>query len=203
MTEPALAMSTGDEQPVQIHDALANVDLSGLPSAPWEAEPVQTDEVPGALLRAWSIADNRGECAPIVPAAMGAAEGAHARVSEMVEGGWAVEYDHRGLPGLAANGNACANCGRGVFGIAGTAMSPDTLAGESTLDVPEPSFADGSHLEVEAPADGETVAAAMITLRGQGCVYQVWSFLGEDHVRELVDGLRRVEMREDTSVAVR
>ncbi len=193
--------SSGDE--VAMEEVIASMDLSGLPAAPWSVEPMATDAVPGALLSAWAAADNRGVCAPIALASMGAADGARARVSGMVEGGWAIEFDRSGLPGLQASGDTCARCGRGVFGIAGTSMSPDALVGEGALEIPEPSFADGSHLEVEAPADGERVAAAMITLRGQGCVYQVWSFLGESHVRELVDGLRRVEIRDAAAFAAR
>ena len=177
-------------------------ELNELPVAPWSAAPLGSEAVSPAVLAAWARADNRNVCAPIAPAAMGVADGARARVSTIIEGGWAVEYDRRGMPGLDRRGDACARCGRGVFGIAGTDLTPDDLAGERA-DAPEPSFADGSHLELEPPAEGESVAAAMITLRGQGCVYQVWSFLGEDHVRELVDGLRRVELREDAPLATR
>jgi len=199
---PLEAVATADEASM-LPDAAEEMDLSGLPASPWSAQPLSTEHVPGALLNAWAAAENRGVCAPITVAAMGEAEGAQARVSGMVEGGWAVEFDHRGMPGLRPSGDACASCGRGVFGIAGTTMSPDSLVGEGTYEGPDPSFADGSHLEVEAPADGESVAAAMITLRGQGCVYQVWSFLGESHVRELVDGLRRVEIRDEAPLAAR
>lgn len=169
--------------------------LMGLPASPWSADPLPVEAAPAALLAAWAEAENRGHCAPIAPAAMGAAEGARARVSEMIEGGWAVEFDHRGMPGLARDGSLCNRCGRGVFGIAGTSMLQEELPEE-----PTPSFADGTYLEVEPPGEGEIVAAAMFTVRGQECVYQVWSFLGEEHVRELIDGLRRVEV--DTSASL-
>ena len=189
--EDALAAATPFEAAPETED------LSGLPAAPWSAEPLATDAAP-VLVEAWARADNRASCAPIAPASLGAASGARARVSSMIEGGWAVEFDRRGMPGMTRRGATCARCGRGVFGVAGTAMVTDELP-----DDPSPSFADGSHVEVEPPAEGESVAAATITVRGQGCVYQVWSFLGEDHLRQLVDGLRRVEVQDAPSVATR
>lgn len=194
-------VAMGDEE----LDAIASLDvaypdqdLTGLPTAPWAVAPMAADTAPAELLAAWAQAENRSSCAPIAPAALGAADGATARRSEMIQGGWAVEFDRRGMPGLSRDGSPCAHCGRGVFGIAGTGMTADELPED-----PAPSFADGSHFEVEVPAEGESVAAAMITVRGQGCVYQVWSFLGEEHVREIVDGLRRVETNDTTSVAAR
>jgi hypothetical protein len=165
-----------------------------LPQAPWAETHLSTDVVPASIVSAWQNADNRRSCAPIAPIALGAGEGANARVSDF-DGGWAVEFDQRGMPGIARNGEPCERCGRGVFGIAGTNMTPaDLVSEDSPLDVPEPSFADGSHITLEPPADGEPVAAATLTVFGQGCVYQVWSFLGEDHVRELVSGLRIVDV---------
>lgn len=184
-------------------DAPTSAELEGLPVAPWSADPVRDDAVPSAVLLAWSQAENRTQCAPLAPTAPGEAEGARARVSELIDGGWAVEYDRRGMPGMNRRGQACARCGRGVFGIAGTRMSPDELATVSDGDAPPATYADGSHIEVEAPVDGETVAAASITVRGQGCVYQVWSFLGEEHVRELVSGLRIVDTRDEPAMASR
>jgi hypothetical protein len=79
-----------------------------------------------------------------------------------------------------------------VFGIAGTAMAPDTLDPDN--DTLTPTYSDGSHAEVEVTdADGESVASVTFTVNGQGCVYEVWSLLGPDHLAELVAGLRFVE----------
>lgn len=191
ISEPAVtALETAGDEAAFAMESAPRVDLTGLPAAPWAAAPLPTDAVPGALLRAWATADNRAVCAPIALATAGEAR---ARVSEMIEGGWAVEFDQAGSPGIGESGDTCARCGRGTFGIAGTAMEPDGLAGEDA-DAMAPSFADGSHLAVEPPAEGEQVAAAMITMSDQGCVYQVWSFLGEAHVRELVAGVRRIDV---------
>lgn len=191
IAETLEAVTSGDEAPLA---APSPVETAALPDAPWAEAPLGAQAVPAPLVSAWEHAENRAQCAPIVPTALGAAEGARARVGEL-EGGWAVEFDRRGMPGLTREGETCARCGRGVFGIAGTNLIPEDLVTEdSDADMPAPTFADGSHLSVEPPAEGEDVAAAVITVRGQGCVYQVWSFLGEEHVRELVGSLRLVDV---------
>jgi hypothetical protein len=171
---------------------MAVIDPSTLPVAPWADAPLATREVPRPLMSAWERAANRDWCAPIAPRSFGAASGARARTSEL-EGGWAVEFDQRGMPGVARDGATCATCGRGVFGIAGTGMTPEELIDvDSDAAAPAASFRDGSHAELEV--SDEQVAAATITVSGQGCVYQVWSFLGQQHVEELVRELRFVEL---------
>ena len=188
----ALATMGGEGEP------LASFDPSTLPPAPWAEAPLATGEAPSQLVAAWSRADNRDWCAPLVPRSFGAADGARARLSE-VEGGWAVEFDRRGMPGLTREGEECESCGRGVFGVAGTSMTPEELVDvESDRAQPAPSFADGSHSAIES-SEGERVAAA--TVAGQGCVYQVWSFLGAEHVQELVRELRLVEVPQRTGDA--
>lgn len=193
---PMAELSVGDEESrtMQASEAAPVADASALPASPWSDAPLGTEVVPTPILSAWAHAENRAQCAPIAPRALGAGEGARARVGEL-EGGWAVEFDRRGMPGVGRDGEPCARCGRGVFGIAGTNLTPeDLVTEESDADVPPPSFADGSSLSIEPPLEGEQVAAATLTVRGQGCVYQVWSFLGEEHVRELVSSLRLVEV---------
>lgn len=193
IAEVLAAVSSGDEAAVLPTESQA-AGATVLPAAPWAEAPLGSAAVPPPILSAWQHAENRAQCAPIAPIALGAGEGARPRVGEL-EGGWAVEFDRRGMPGVGRDGELCERCGRGVFGIAGTNLIPeDLVTEESEAELPAPSFADGSHLSVEPPAEGEDVAAAVITVRGQGCVYQVWSFLGEEHVRELVSSLRLVDV---------
>lgn len=192
IAEVLAAVSSGDEVAPLLTEPQAAT--AALPASPWSSAPLGSAAVPGPILSAWQHAENRAQCAPLAPVALGAGAGARPRVGEL-EGGWAVEFDQRGMPGVGRDGELCARCGRGVFGIAGTNLIPeDLVTEESEAELPAPSFADGSHLSVEPPAEGEDVAAAVITVRGQGCVYQVWSFLGEEHVRELVGSLRLVDV---------
>lgn len=167
-------------------------DLATLPTAPWSAPPMAAHEAPRQILSAWENADNRDSCAPLATRTLGAAEGARARTSEL-SGGWLVEFDRPGLPGIDRQGRECDTCGRSVFGIAGTSMEPEALLSPDA-DALTPTYSDGSHAEVEVvDADGESVASVTFTISGQSCVYEVWSLLGPDHLAELVAGLRLVE----------
>lgn len=166
-------------------------DFSSLPPAPWASARLPLQTAPAAVVRAWRGAENRTWCAPVAPVSL---EGARARTGE-VEGGWMVEFDRTGAPGVLANGRNCARCGRAAFGIVGTSMTPDQL------DEAEPAFSDGSRTAIEAPTERGEAAAATITVTGQGCVYQVWSFLGEEHLHSLVDSLRFVDVADAHAIA--
>lgn len=169
-----------------------SVDLASLPTAPWSAPAMSAREAPRQILSAWENADNRDQCAPLATRTLGAAAGARARTSEL-SGGWLVEFDRPGLPGIDRQGRECDTCGRSVFGIAGTSVAPDALLAEDSETL-TPTYSDGSHAEVEVvDADGESVASVTFTVAGQSCVYEVWSLLGPDHLAELVAGLRFVE----------
>jgi|GEM_PF-2037109 len=166
------------------------LDLATLPAAPWTSAPLAARDAPRSILTAWRQAENREWCAPMAPGSMGAASGARGRASR-VAGGWVVEFDRSGLPGVDRQGNECDTCGRSVFGIAGTSMAPEELLGDGETP---PTFSDGSHAIIEvSDGDGESVASATFTVAGQGCVYEVWSFLGPEHLEELVSSLRFVE----------
>ncbi|NOY90925.1 MAG: hypothetical protein GXP55_06900 [Deltaproteobacteria bacterium] len=203
--------STGDESSPLLADASelnaldqateSSIDssLASLPQAPWAAPRISADADQAGLVEAWSQAENSSTCAPLSLSADAIGD-AHARASSLA-GGWAIEFDQRGAPGVRANGASCARCGRGAFGIAGTGMSPDEVFDlEDGADV-TPTFSDGSMVELAAVEEG--VASATLTVQGQGCVYQVWSFLGQDHLDALLAHLRfvRVDAPSDTAVA--
>lgn len=196
-TEPTMESTSGEESTALAMPAPGRValleapesslpefsrsELADLPTAPWASTALVADEVP-AVVVAWAMAENRNWCAPMAPPAI---EGVAARASEL-DGGWIVEFDQPGQPGVDAEGEACADCGRGVFGIAGTSMGVDEM-----IESPRPSYADGSATEM-SPEDGSVVSAT-IAVPGQGCVYQVWSFLGADHLEQMMSSLRFVD----------
>jgi hypothetical protein len=190
-SEPASAVSSGHEQVVAVDPAMpapARAELAMLPAAPWAAERLETTAVPDALIASWRDAENRAWCAPVAPSAI---DGAIARAGE-IYGGWSVEFDHAGSPGVRPNGSTCPRCGRAAFGIVGTAMTPEDAVDPDAVVEPAPTFNDGSRAEIAAAASRSEAASATIVVAGQGCVYQVWSFLGEEHLRGLVDSLRLV-----------
>jgi len=196
-TTATAAASTGYERPAVVTewpdgDAVDPAVLAALPEAPWQAEPIAGESAPGELLSAWIEADNRDWCAPIAPAELSSAEARPAYYS----GGWAVEFDVSGLPGIGADGAPCARCGRGAFGIAGTALMVDD---EDPMEAEEHGFRDGSHVRIEAPVGDEEEDVGLVghvatlKIQGQDCVYQVWSLVGDEHLEELVGRLRFVQ----------
>lgn len=207
--EPVVIETTGDEAaPLDVSDSMLAVDeameaadmssLAGLPTAPWAADEIASADAPAQLVTAWTAAENRGYCAPLLPATFGV-DAVTARSTEL-HGGWAVEFDSTGMPGIRENGNTCTRCGRGVFGVAGTGMSPADMVEMDADAAPTPTFNDGSTADV---LEEGGVASATITVQGQGCVYQVWSFLGEEHLQQLVDQLRfvTIDVAGDSAVA--
>ncbi len=170
-----------------------------LPAAPWAAASIEAHEVPASLMRAWRRSDNRDWCAPMAPVQLGRGQGARPRALGQ-NGGWVLEYDRRGEPGLRPDGRLCRRCGRAAFGVAGTPMSPAQVAEGPLSEGPEPTYDDGSYAAIEVGDRG--TAAATITVPGQGCVYQVWSLLGEGHVRELLDALRLVQVQDGLAMSM-
>ncbi len=151
--------------------------LASLPEAPWSLPATNASTAP-VVAGAWASAENRGWCAPLAPT-----PAASARATQL-DGGWMVEFDEPGAPGVREDGERCERCGRGTFGIAGTGMGVDDM-----MEAPSPAFADGSATDV---AEEDGVASATLALPGQRCVYQVWSFRGASHLHELLGSLRFV-----------
>lgn len=194
--------AAGEESATAIPDnpfedalAVSAAELASLPTAPWAEEPIAPAGVAAMVVRAWQDAENKTECAPVAPRALGAGDGARARRTSL-DGGWAVEFDRAGAPGLRRDGRPCESCGRGAFGIAGTAMTPDETVDVDTLRAPEPMFNDGSRADLTMASASSDASAATITISGQNCVYQVWSFLGQEHLQQLVDELRFVDVEQ-------
>ncbi len=204
--QPSTVVVAGGEAPVMEAAAVEaqaaqmpvmEADYAHLPDAPWAAAMVSTDTLPENVQTTLASAENYDSCAPLVPAGMDAVP---ARASTL-DGGWAMEFDARGQAGVRESGATCRRCGRSSFGVAGTSMTADDLSDVETGESPEATFGDGSVLMVEAE---EGVASATLTVGGQGCVYQVWSFQGEEHLQSLLEGMRLVstEAPSDNAVAV-
>jgi hypothetical protein len=161
---PALREAPDAELP-----AFSASELADLPAAPWGGARLAANRVPGSLLSTWSGAENRDWCAPLAP---DATDGAAVRGSAL-DGGWVFEFDVEGEPS--------------AFGVAGTSMGIDEM-----LEEIRPAFADGSAADLAGEEEG--VAAATIAIRGQQCVYQVWSTRGEAHLNDMLQQLRLVDV---------
>lgn len=150
-------------------------DRARLPRAPWSAAPLPRSEVPAVYLSEWSAADNRETCALIAPRSLGEHERAAPRAARFA-GGWGLAYD---LPQL-----------RSAFGVAGTGVG----AAEPTYDdwPHHRRWADGSSAGYGPEGGTGPNELAYLRIAGQGCLYNVWSMLGREHLESLLDELRFV-----------
>ena len=145
------------------------------PAPPWQQAVLASSDVPAVLSAEWSKAANRDSCAPLAFAAYGDGEDAVARAATF-SGGWGVAWDRPQL--------------RSAFGIAGAGVSaweggsyawPDTIA-----------WSDGSSAGYGPEGGTGPNQLAYVRIRGQQCLYNVWSRLGREHLEYLLSQLRFV-----------
>lgn len=102
----------------------------------------------------------------------------------LFSGGWAISYDKPGLPGSTPEGIPCISCGRGAFGIADTGLE---ITGDEFQIWPfSKQWSDGSQAGYELEGETGPQSLAYVQVRGQRCLYNVWSFLGRDHLEYLL-----------------
>ena len=149
-----------------------------LDPAPWSAPALAADAVPAHYLAQWRKADNRATCAPLAPVDTADRPDAKPRPANF-SGGWAVAYDEPGL--------------RSAFGVAGAGVAA-TGAGDSPF--PDSiTWADGSIASYGLEGGTGPGYLAYLEVDGQGCLYNVWSNLGEAHLLHLLSSLRKVDVR--------
>lgn len=149
------------------------------PQAPWQQPRLTAGEVPPAFLAQWRKAENRSSCALLAPASLGAGQDAKARAATFA-GGWGVAYD---LPDL-----------RSAFGIAGTgvnASDPSYSEWPFRLE-----WSDGSSAGYGPEGGTGPNQLAYLRVQGQGCLYNVWSRLGREHLEHLLGQLRFVNQED-------
>ncbi len=139
---------------------------------------VGRDQIPAVYLSEWAKAKNRAHCALLVVPEHGQAvrPEAKARRAEFA-GGWAVAYD---LPNR-----------RGAYGVAGTGVSL-SKGGDEYQWPKQQRWSDGSRMSYGLEGGTGPTYLAYLHVAGQNCLYNVWSTLGETHLLQLVDDLRRV-----------
>lgn len=144
-------------------------------AAPWSRDTLRPEQVPAEYMRAWSAAGNRSSCALIAPAAV-RVQGGRPRIAQFA-GGWAVAYD---TPEQ-----------RSAFGVAGTGTTPNA----TTFDAwpHRRRWADGSSAGWGPEGGTGPNQLAYLRIAGQECLYNVWSRLGEAHLRQLLLELRFVK----------
>jgi hypothetical protein len=158
------------------------------PGQPWGMA-VERKRVPKIYLTEHGQAENKATCPLLVLTDLGD-EGTGARPRRAsFAGGWAIAYDKAGLPGTDKTGADCKTCGRSAFGVAGTGVAPDEGGPEWPKQL---RWEDGS-LAGYGPEGGTgPKSLAYVRVANAGCLYNVWSTLGEEHLALLLRGLRRV-----------
>ena len=152
-------------------------------------DPVAKSAVPKIYRTVHAKADNRATCPLLVLTDLGDGDGAKPRKANFA-GGWAVAYDKPGLPGTAASGESCADCGRSAFGIAGAGVSARDGGGP---EWPNHARWDDGSTAGYGPEGGDGPSIlAYVTVKDADCLYNVWSALGTQHLEVLLTGLRRV-----------
>ncbi len=184
--DPVTATTTTDQEGTHIIE---------LGAAPWSAAPLPRSEVPRHLIDDWAGAGNQTWCSALYPTDPASLSADGVTRSADFGGGWAVAWDLPDGPGRDAADGYCADCGRSAFGIAGvdqTGTSTDLSIWPDQLAWDDGSRA-GYGLEGLAAPDSGAPVLSYLLVEGQGCLYNVWSFLGEDHLLALIDSLRPVE----------
>ena len=164
---------SGDSSPVPPPPSAA----PALAPAPWSGPRLARGDVPTFYVTQWEKADNRATCAMIAPASLGDGEGAKPRAATF-SGGWAVAYDQPGL--------------RSAFGVAGAGTTPDSTTYDGWPH--KVVWADSSKAGYGPEGGGVGPnQLAFLEIKGQQCLYNVWSRLGIPHLEYLLSQLRFVE----------
>lgn len=144
--------------------------------APWSAAALAPGEVPDVFSQVWTSADNRAECALLAPADF---DGRATPRRATFSGGWGVAFD---LPGQ-----------RSAFGVAGTGVAPNDQTYDDWPD--HITWRDGSRAGYGPEGGSGPNQLAYLTIPSQGCLYNVWSRIGKEHLEGLLESLRFVQAR--------
>ncbi len=158
--------------------------------APWADAPVAaSDQSASVILTEWRKAENRSACAALTLIPQVVSSEATPRPAKF-SGGWAVAFDQMGQPGSDEEGNFCASCGRGSFGVAGTGVTADNV---STGWPAKIEWRDGSSAGYGLEGNVGPKHLAFLSVVGEECLYNVWSYQGAAHLKSLLNGLRFIK----------
>ena len=166
-----------------------------VPAAPWAAPKLRRDQVPAVLLEQWRAGGSRADCAALAPSVLGAAANGTPRRAEFGPDAWAVAWDVPGAAGVQPSGQPCPSCGRGTLVVAGTALfepRPDRAPSPAVFANTR-GWADGSVARYGHAGETGPRVGAQLRVAGQGCMYNVVSYLGQAHLEQILESLRFVE----------
>ena len=195
-------------EPIQISSQGSST-VESLGVAPWSAPRLPESEIDQLLVNRWVESPTSRDCPLLALAGLG--DGAdEATIRPASFGGWGVAWDNPTGPGHDNQNEPCSECGRGVIGLSGgnggSAINPKAAPNQVEWD-------DGStaifgyegllynqlpldRIDIRDPNTGDPttppIHSWVTPADYPGCVYELWTHLGEDHLLQLFDQLRYV-----------
>ncbi len=141
---------------------------------PWTAKAIKSGSIPEVYYAQWYKAKNQNTCALMVLSTANKMREAKPRRADF-SGGWAVAYD---TPKT-----------RSIYGIAGTGSV--ALSFDHAKVFPNIlRWSDGSYASYGLEGGTGPGYLAYVTVAGQGCAYNIWSKVSQEHLEGLLTGLR-------------
>ena len=170
--------------------SLAVALATGLPAAavhaaepaPWDAHPaLKRSEVSKVYRQQWLRAPSRRQCGLLALATHDLAHYPDAKSRKAnFSGGWGVAYDLVSKRGMYF---------RSAYGVANAGTSSDKVMpwGEKMR------YRDGSLVSYGREGGNPAGKWLAYLYLPNGCFYNIWSGIGEDHLLEMIQGLRKVK----------
>ena len=170
--------------------SLAVALATGLPAAavhaaepaPWNAHPaLKRSEVSKVYRQQWLRAPSRRQCGLLALATRDPAHYPDAKSRKAnFSGGWGVAYDLVSQRGMYF---------RSAYGVANAGTSSDKVMpwGEKMR------YRDGSLVSYGREGGNPAGKWLAYLYLPNGCFYNIWSGIGEDHLLEMIQGLRKVK----------
>lgn len=146
-----------------------------LEAPPWAADPLDAAKVPKVYVTEHKKAKNKATCPLLVITDFGGVDDAKPRAANFA-GGWAVAYDTKKQ--------------RSAFGVAGAGIEKGGGGYQWPNNI---AWSDGSKAGYGPEGGTGPKSLAYVEVSDAGCLYNVWSMSGEEHLVKLIKGLRHVK----------
>ncbi len=172
--------------------ALRGADLRAGGQPPWSGGKLATGIARQVGVEQWSQAANRNSARLVLPADVFLTPSQIVRPASP-PGGWGVVWDDigTGKPGVLPSGQFCPTCGRAVVGMSASAAAADKAAVlRSPIAV---QWSDGSAVGYSSAPNAARQFVATLFVAGQDRTYQLYSYIGQQHLENLLAQLRFVD----------
>lgn len=172
--------------------ALRAVDLRSGGPPPWSGPKLSSGIARQVGVEEWGKAANRTGARLVLPADVFLTPSQIVRPASPA-GGWGLVWDdiNTGKPGVLPSGEFCPTCGRAVVGVSAMAAPADKAAVlRSPITV---QWSDGSAVGYSGSPNASRQFVATLFVAGQDRSYQVYSYMSQLHLENLIAQLRFVD----------